>query len=164
MAPSVAPSAAPSHAPATEDPAQVGLLQLQSTFVTGTAQAEEILLSTWLSPSSKVLTVAGYELPTANSSATLGTSFLAVVDLPAYSRLSPNAVTLFPQARTYMAAMWAAPSQPGRTVSSDMWMVSTDLTAVMSAENATSGANSTCSDHSPLLAGEACGACVCVYH
>ncbi len=135
----------------------MGLLQLQSTFVNGIAQAEEqeILLSTWVSPSSKVLTVAGYELPTANSSGTLGTSFVAVVDLPAYSRLSPNAVTLFPQARTYMAAMWAAPSQPGHTVSSDMWMVSTDLTAVMSADNATSGANSTCSDHSPLLAGEA---------
>ena len=97
-----------------------------------------------------MLTVAGYQLPTAHSSATLDTSFLAAVDLPAYSRLSPNAVSLFPQARTYVAAMWSAPSQPGHTVSSDMWMVSADLTGVMSAENATSGANSTCSDDSWL--------------
>ena len=151
-------------APGIEDTAEVGLLQLQSMHVSGNATEEEqeILLSTWLSPSSGVLTVAGYEVPTADSSHTLGTSFLAMVDLPAYSRLSPNAVTLFPQARTYVAAMWAAPSQPGHTVSSDMWMVSTDLTAVMSAEADTSGANSTCTDDSSLLAGEAHGACLFV--
>ena len=139
----------------TAEAEEIGLLQLQSIYVSGApgnATEQEILLSTWLSPSSRVLMVAGHTLPTANNSAALSSSFIAAVDLPAYSRLSPNALAVFPHAHTYVAAMWAG---------SDMWMVSTDLTAVLSPEAGASpsSTSSTCSEDS-LLAGEAHDTCI----